>query len=239
MSRGLGIVHSEPLELQALTKRSDELESADKENSNDQEHTIPNPKKRTKAGNAASSRQVTNPSTVLSPKSANSRTFPQSPIRSILGSPQKHLLSRPVSPLKPTLQTKPMSPVKSAAAAATATAALASMIGEKSKVGRPKAGGMRKATNPKAINAATSRAKRGVEPIREPVDVRKTSNTSCVSNVSTGTTIVKNARKAPSAAAKKADAKKKGDVGARAVGKNAAANVEAPPPGRRVLRKRG
>lgn len=67
---------------------------------------------------------------------------------------------------------------------------------------------------------------------RESEDVRKVSNQSTISSISTGTTIVKNARKGPTAATKKAD------VGVRAVGKKVAGGVGMPPLGRRVLRKR-
>lgn len=205
------------------------MENVDKENNAEPAQPIPNPKKRTKA-NKAESRQVTNPSTILSPKSANSRTLPHSPIRPALCSPQKSYLSRPVSPLKPCSPVKIASPAKAAAAAATAN--LASMIVEKPKAGRPKAATTRNASNPKSTNKNPgSRTRRGAENVQEPEDVRKVSNTSNISSASTGTTIVKNTRKAPLGAAKK-------NVGASAVGKKVAAAVEAPAPGRRVLRKR-
>jgi hypothetical protein len=217
------------LKINALTGRSDAMDYADKENTAEPAQPIPNPKKRTKA-NRAESRQVTHLSTVLSPKSANSRTLPQSPIRPALGSPQKSYLSRPVSPMKPYLPIKVATPAKAAAAAATAN--LASMLNEKPKAGRPKAGTGRNASNPKLpAKGPGLRAKRGAENVQEPEDVRKVSNTSNISSASTGTTIVKNTRKAPAAAAKK-------NVGASAVGKKVAAAAEASAPGRRVLRKR-
>lgn len=220
-----------------LTSRSDAMESADKENKAQFMEAIPNPKKRAKMATTAKSRQATNPSTVLSPKSANSRTLPQSPFRPELKSPQKSYFALPTSPLKPVSPIKLVSPAKNTAAAAAATANLASMVNEKMKPGRTKgaaaAAAGRKATNPTTTKAAVGRPKRDADVAKEPEDVRKVSNQSNVSSVSTGTTIVKNARKAPTAAAKK------NDVGVRAVGKKVTAGTAMPPPGRRVLRKRG
>ena len=213
-----------------LTSRSDAMESADKENNAQSMEAIPNPKKRTKLTTAAKSRQATNPSTVLSPKSANSRTLPQSPIRPELKSPQKLYFTHPTSPLKPVSPIKLASPAKAAAAAATVN--LAGMVNEKAKPGRPKTVAGRKASNPTTTKAAGGRPKRGADVVKEPEDVRKVSNQSNVSSISTGTTIVKNGRKAPTTATKK------NDVGVRAVGKKVTAAIAMPPPGRRVLRKR-
>ena len=207
------------------------MDSADKENNAQSVEIIPNPKKRTKMTATAKSRQATNPSTVLSPKSANSRTLPQSPIRPELKSPQKPYFAHPTSPLKPVSPIKLASPAKVAAAAATAT--LASMVNEKAKSGRPKAVAGRKASNPPTTRTVGGRPKRGADAAKEPEEVRKVSNQSNISSVSTGTTIVKNARKAA------ATAPKKNDVGVRAVGKKVTAGVAMPAPGRRVLRKRG
>lgn len=216
-----------------LTSRSDAMDamdSADKENSAQPVEAIPNPKKRAKMTAAAKSRQATDPSSVLSPKSANSRTLPQSPIRPELKSPQKLYFAHPASPLKSISPVKLASPAKAAAAAATVN--LASMVNEKAKPGRPKAAAGRKATNPTTTKPAAGKPKRGADIAKEPEDVRKVSNQSNISSISTGTTIVKNARKAPTANAKKKD------VGVRAVGKKVTAGTGMPPPGRRVLRKR-
>ena len=215
-----------------LMSRSDVMELADKENYAQSVEAIPNPKKRSKMTTAAKSRQATNPSTVLSPKSANSRTLPQSPIRPELKSAQKLYFTHPTSPLKSASPIKLASPAKAAVAAATAN--LASMVNEKSKPGRPKRAAGRKGSNPTTTKAAGGRPKRGADVAQEPEDVRKVSNQSNVSSVSTGTTIVKNGRKAPTAAAKK------NEVGVRALGKKVttAAATAMPPPGRRILRKR-
>lgn len=213
-----------------LTNRSDTMKSADKENNAQSLEAIPNPKKRAKMTATAKSRQATNPSTVLSPKSANSRTLPQSPIRAELNSPQKSHFAHPTSPLKSISPIKLASPAKTAAAAATAN--LASMVNEKAKPGRPKAAPSRKASNPTTTKTALGRPKRGADVAKEPEDVRKVSNQSNISGISANTTIVKNERKAPGAAAKK------GNVGVRAVGKKVTAGTGMPPPARRVLRKR-
>ena len=216
--------------LPILMNCSDAMESADKENNAQSVEAIPNPKKRTKINGTAKSRQVTNPSTVLSPKSANSRTLPQSPIRPDLKSPQKLYSAHATSPLKSISPVKLASPAKAAAAAATVD--LASMVNEKAKPGRPKAATGRKASNPTATKTAGGRPKRGVDVVKEPEDVRKVSNQSNISSVSTGTTIVKNTRRAPVTAVKK------NDIGVRAVGKKVNASAAIPPPGRRILRKR-
>ena len=211
---------------------SDAIESVDKENTSGPGHDIPNPKKRSKAAKGPS-RQVTNPSTVLSPKSANSRTLPQSPVKPTLGSPQKTHFTHPASPLKPFSPIKTTSPAK--AAAAVATANLAAMVGEKPKPGRSKAGATRKATGPvNTTKGGTVRAKRGANSIQDtqPEDVRKVSNTSNISSASNATTVVRNTRKGP------VGGSKKNGVGVQAAGKKVAAGAEAPSPGRRVLRKR-
>ena len=212
-----------------LTSCSDAMDLADKENNTQSIEAIPNPKKRAKTTTAARSRQATNPSTVLSPKSANSRALPQSPMRPELNSPQKLYLANPTSPLKTISPIKLASPAKAAAAAATAS--LASMVNEKAKPGRSKAASGRKASNP-TTKQSVRRPKRGADVAKEPEDVRKVSNQSNISSTSMGTTIVRNARTAPKAAAKK------NDVGVRAVGKKITASTAMPPPGRRVLRKR-
>lgn len=213
-----------------LTSCSDAMDLADKENNAQPIEAIPNPKKRNKTTTTAKSRQATNPSTVLSPKSANSRTLPHSPTRPDMKSPQKLYFAHPTSPLKPISPIKLASPAKAAAAAATAS--LASMVIEKAKPGRPKAAATRKASTPTTAKTAGGRPKRGANVVQEPEDVRKVSNQSNISSISTGTTIVKNARKAPATAAKK------NEVGVRAVGKKVTASAAMPPPGRRVLRKR-
>ncbi len=214
------------------------MEDADKENAPDPIQPIPNPKKRAKATATASSRQPPSQSTVLSPKSSNSRTFPQSPIRPALGSPQKSYLSRPASPLKPAL---PISPAKSAAIAATAN--LASMVNEKSKTTRSKGATGRKTTNPPANTAAkpaVSRPKRGAANTQAPAvaDIRCASSSSSTSNTSTGTTVVKKGARAPTNASVSAATKKKNVNVSVAAKKKVIVGTDGPAAGRRVLRSR-
>ena len=215
------------------------MEDAEKENAPDPVQPIPNPKKRTKATAAVSNHQPPSQSTVLSPKSSNSRTFPKSPIRPTLGSPQKLHLSRPASPLKPAI---PPSPAKSAAIAATAS--LASMLNEKPISTRSKAAAGRKATNPHR-NAATKpavvRAKRGPAKTRAPAvtEIRCVSSSSNTSNTSTGTTVVKKGARGTTAASVSAATKKKNlNVDVAAAVKKVTAGADGPAAGRRVLRNR-
>jgi hypothetical protein len=124
-------------------KISDEM-SIDKENED-----IENPKKRVRGAPAppqrVASRSQIQPSQVLSPRSANSRTLPRSPIRQ--APPMKSGLARPVSPLKPT------APVPSGGAAGILT----NMV-EKAKATR--GAGARKAAEPKVATTAAGRGKR-------------------------------------------------------------------------------
>lgn len=219
-----------------LTPTSDVLIPIDKENTD----PIPNPKKRTKTTattTKAPSRQVTNPSSVLSPKSSNSRTLPHSPFRS----PQKPTSTRPISPLKPAIPLQSTSPAKAAAVAATSN--LGTLVTEKLKPTRAAAAGTRKVSKPVAEpKPAVTRSKKGAATATLAVAVavpasRTVSSASNVSGTSTGTTVVKKAGR-PTAAA--SAAAKKG-VGISAAGKKVtAAKVEVPAPaaGRRVLRKR-
>ena len=215
------------------------MEDANKENAPDPVQHLPNPKKRTKATAATSNRQAPNQSTVLSPKSSNSRTFPQSPVRPALGSPQKLYFARPASPLKPAL---PPSPAKSAAIAATAN--LASLVNEKTKTTRSKAATVRKATNPPvkgATKPTVSRTKRGGANTQAAAvaEVRCVSNSSNASNTSTGTTVVKKGVRAPAAPSVSAATKKKNAAASvSAAGKKLTAVADVPAAGRRVLRSR-
>lgn len=89
------------------------MSTADKENED-----IENPKKRTKQApippTRTTSRKVA-PSQVLSPRSANSRTIPRSPVRPTTAATTKSFLARPISPLKP------VAPVPSGGAAGILT----------------------------------------------------------------------------------------------------------------------
>jgi hypothetical protein len=202
---------------------SDEISSTDKENED-----IENPK-RVRGAPAPPARTTSKiqPSQVLSPRSANSRTLPRSPIRPA-GSPGKSMLARPISPLKPT------APVPSGGAAGILT----SMVEKAKSTSRGVA--TRKVTGQSAAGGA-GRGKRAAAPAAAPKvgRGRAISDSSEGSSGSQTTTIV---RKPVAAPAKKAPAKRtvmstiKG-MGGGAANKKAAA-PKAVATGTRVLRKR-
>lgn len=219
-------------------KFSEEMLGADKENTPDPSIAVPMPKKRAKDTTTV---RAPHPSTVLSPKSSNSRTLPQSPIRPPFGSPGKVQM-----PLHPQSPLKPVSPMKAAAAAATV--GLANMVNSKSAkpaigstAGTSAAITRKTSKQAAAPKPAATRPKRGVAPVAAPTTQKRTvSASSNASGTSTGTTIVKRVgkalaatttgkRAAAAAAAKKVVAPKT---------KTEAAKAEQPTTGRRVLRKR-
>lgn len=206
------------------------MENFDKENIPNPSQTIPNPKKRAQAIAGATAQKALNQSTILSPKSSNSRTLPKSPIHPSTRSPQRPFISCPASPLKPVVIIKSTLPTKSTAAM---TANTASVVSEKVKPTRAKAATTRKASNlsvkPKPIVGRPKRV--DIAPIQS----RSVSNTSHASNASTGTTIMKKGAKSTTVTAPAASKRK--NV-AQAATKKASTVTEAPPPGRRVLRKR-
>ncbi|KAK2759003.1 hypothetical protein FQN54_003101 [Arachnomyces sp. PD_36] len=235
---------------------------SDKENApstSDLNHSLSNPKKRTKPNaNNGSTRNASHAtrqeSKILSPKSSNSRTFPQSPLRV---SPQKpshsqQYISRPASPLKPG------SPVK----AANATANLAGMVDNaRARATRSNATTARKitpqgATGTPGATATGTRTKRTTtraatarapppRPATRLQNDRKVSSSTTTSNTSSGTTVVKPTRGAAaarkttaSAAAKKAATTGTTTAKKATTTKRAAPAVEQPAAGRRILRKR-
>lgn len=210
------------------------MESLDKENIPDPMQIIPNPKKRTKSITGTVSQKASNQSTVLSPKSSNSRAIPHPPMHPPNGSPQKPYPSCLPSPLKPVVMIKLSSPAKSAAIANTNPV---NAVSEKIKAVRTKKPATRKASNPagKPKSVAT-RPKHGVD--NTLVQNRSVSNTSQASTVSTGTTIMKKGAKSTVFATAAASKKNNLNTGTRAAGRKAAAVPEIPPTGRRVLRKR-
>ncbi|KAL9636649.1 MAG: hypothetical protein Q9204_002175 [Flavoplaca sp. TL-2023a] len=223
------------------TKRPSDHFSAEDDKENTPDPTIPlQSKKRPKPNN----HHPSNPATVLSPKSSNSRALAphQSPTRPQLGSPQRSLLSHATSPLKPSITVptapKPASPAKAAAIAATSTmnAAPANHAQEKPRTTRKRGAAAAKATRKPATAAAKmktapiTRAKKGVETIPAAIVPKDQSRTvSAASNTSTATTVVTKPAAKPVAAAKG-----KGKAATKKV-----PAVEAPVQGRRVLRKRG
>ncbi|KAK6395073.1 hypothetical protein LTR65_001262 [Meristemomyces frigidus] len=100
-------------ERKSLKRQSDQMaandDDDDKENAPTQPtHDLPNPKKRAKTATAntkatrTASRKIV-PSTVLSPKSHNSRTLPRSPFKPTIIASDKPSLGRPPSPVKPSI----------------------------------------------------------------------------------------------------------------------------------------
>ena len=211
---------------------------ADKENTPDPSLTVPMPKKRVK--DTAASRAA-HPSTVLSPKSSNSRTLPQSPVRPPFGSPGKgQAPSRPQSPLKSA------SPIKAAAAAATAS--LANMVnGKNAKSTAGSVAGAAGTAERKTSKQVAPSKPNAAHPKRGAAEVEKrtASGSSNVSGTSTGTTIVKRVGKAligtagakqVAGAASRTTAAPKRAIPAKV--KVETAKTEVPAAGRRVLRKR-
>ncbi|KAL4757341.1 uncharacterized protein BDW70DRAFT_112927 [Aspergillus foveolatus] len=222
---------------------------SDKENapaSGEQLDVLKNPKRRTKAGTTGGTSRIVSQEVrgadyrILSPKSSNSRTYPQSPL---LRSPEKaqpsSYLSRPMSPLKPS------SPLKSTTGNYAAS----------------RTGSSRGAVPPRPPSSQTKRpasrtATAGPRSIRSPLSRPGTRQTdrrgSVSSSASSGTTVAKTSSSrrittasTASAAAKKmstarsqasAAAKKTTVSGSRKA--TVPAGSETATGGRRVLRKR-
>jgi len=162
-------------------KRSSDHFASDKENMN---ADLENPKKRSRIAAApAAARAVRavsrklNPASVLSPKSHNSRTLPQSPIRPIPSSPAKSTLGRPASPAKSSAST---APTGGTAASTAATRTKAAGRGASKQT----------ATKPNyAANTGTVRVKRAAAVPSESKQPRS-SDESQGSEFSNGSTIV-------------------------------------------------
>lgn len=198
---------------------SDQM-TVDKENED-----IENPKKRARGPVPAErtvSRNKVQASQVLSPRSANSRTLPGSPIRPT--TPGNTYLTRPVSPLKPL----PPAPPGGAASILT------SMV-EKAKAGRGAAATRKKVETPAAAGGV-GRGRRTAAPAPPP----KVARGRAISNSSDGSnaTIVRKpvpiTKKAAPAPRKTVMSTIKGMGGGT---KKAPATTKAPAVGR-VLRKR-
>ncbi|KAK4540831.1 hypothetical protein LTR36_008908 [Oleoguttula mirabilis] len=104
-----GMNHRQKLTLFLSDQMAANDDDDDKENAPTQPtHDLPNPKKRAKTATAntkatrTASRKIV-PSTVLSPKSHNSRTLPRSPFKPTIIASDKPSLGRPPSPVKPSI----------------------------------------------------------------------------------------------------------------------------------------
>lgn len=127
---------------------------------------------------------------ILSPKSLNSRTYPQSPFRASPEKGQPSYLSRPASPLKPS------SPLRAAGAGARSRGATTSTVRDNHPPSQAKKTTARAATGPKAVKSPLPR------PATRQGHERKNSTGTVSSTASSGTTAQKptrtgtNARKA-------------------------------------------
>jgi hypothetical protein len=216
--------------------------------------TLKNPK-RVKAGGPVSraASRTAKPTSVLSPKSHNSRTLPRSPIKEYTSPAKPHsYIARPISPLKPT------SPLKTAASAATSaiSASLHGMVEHaKRGAGATARGLTRTASKEKATTSKTAKSmapppRPAPQPHQQPESTRTISaasshsNSSNASASSSSTTVVKKGGKAV-ITVNQTTAGKKGAAAAKAVVKKTTTVTAAkkvvvaePAAGRRVLRKR-
>lgn len=183
---------------------------------------IPGPSTTAARTNRTGSRKA-NASQVLSPKSHNSRTLPQSPIRPQM-TPGKSYLARPI-------------PISKMAPPASASAQVA-IVGDKAKSTR-----QRVATKQiPASSTASVRGKRGIaaaplQPPSKTTRARAQSDLSNLSEHSAGTTIVTK----KSAPVRKGIISKMAGMATAAGRRAAAAKKDTQPPaetGRRVLRAR-
>ncbi|KAL4958372.1 Borealin N terminal-domain-containing protein [Aspergillus filifer] len=225
---------------------------SDKENapaSGEQLDVLKNPKRRTKHGAAAGTSRVVSQelrggdARILSPKSSNSRTYPQSPLRASPEKPQSSsYLSRPMSPLKPS------SPLKS-------TSGNLSNVRPGSSRGVAPARPPSSASKRPASRAATAGPRSIRSPLSRPGTRQTERRDSVSSTASSGTTIAKGSSRkvttastasaaakkasiarsqAPSAASKRSAASSTGTRKAT----TASAGGESTTGGRRTLRKR-
>jgi hypothetical protein len=240
-------------------KTSDIVIAADKESEAEQklvqEDKLPvqkNPKRAKTATGARNVSRTNQPGSVLSPKSHNSRTLPQSPIKDYKvapSSPSKpSYYARPVSPLKPA------SPLKTVASAATSaiSASFHGMMEHAKRNGNPAGPKVTRTASQEKTAAAVSSAMANGGKMLPPPRPNTARSASAQSTNSSGsgtstTTVVKKAGTGLRAAVKggaskkvapapKASAMKSGATAVSAQGKKVV--VAEPAAGRRVLRKR-
>lgn len=212
-----------------------------------------NPKRAKTAAGARNISRTNKPGNVLSPKSHNSRTLPQSPLKDYKTGPSSPLkpscIARPVSPLKPA------SPLKTAASAATSaiTASFHGMMEHAKRSGNATGAKLtRTASQEKAaavVSSTMAKAGKMLPPPR-PATARSASaqSTSSSGSGTSSTTVIKKAGTGLRAAVKgaaskralppapKASAMKSSATAVSAQGKKVV--VAEPATGRRVLRKR-
>ncbi|EEP76543.1 predicted protein [Uncinocarpus reesii 1704] len=239
-------------------RKTDEIHSSDKENAPCLESmNIPlaNPKRRGKAGAQGGTARVISQhaqGSVLSPKSSNSRTFPQSPLKQSPVKPQPY-----ISPLKPSYGNLDEN-TKANASRGTARKILSPQNSPASK--RPSSAAsvrMKRGTGAKSAMGALGTTRKTISrPATRQQHTRSASTSTTASNISVGTTIVRPTRSGTTTAAKKAAAgtgtsttKKttapRGQTGTAAsnakktaAGTRRGLAAEQPAAGRRVLRNR-
>lgn len=217
---------------------------------------LKNPK-RAKAGGPTSraTSRTAKPTSVLSPKSHNSRTLPRSPIKEYPSPTKPHsYMARPTSPLKPA------SPLKTAASAATSaiSASLHGMVEHAKRGAGATARGLAQTASKEKV-ASSKTTKPMAPPPRPPLQphlqqepARTVSSASSHSNssnasassTSTNTTVVKKSGKAVTTMSQ-TTTEKKGAAATKTVTKKTTTAMAAKKPvvaepatGRRILRKR-
>ncbi|RAH49691.1 uncharacterized protein BO95DRAFT_511454 [Aspergillus brunneoviolaceus CBS 621.78] len=181
-----------------VRKQSHEGIYSDKENApapgGESLDVLKNPKRRAKPGAAAGTSRVVsqemrgaNDYRILSPKTSNSRTYPQSPLR--VASPEKpnhhphptsSYLSRPMSPLKPS------SPLKGTSASMPGLRSVRGTNAPSTSVVRPSS---QAATRRPASRAATTTSKTLRSPLPRPATRQVDRRDSVSSSASSGTTV--------------------------------------------------
>ena len=218
-------------------KRTSDMFDSDKENptttsnaTSTKPQPIANKKQRTAAKDSSHpSHHNPNPSTVLSPKSANSRTLPSHHSKGGELLQKSQYASRPTSPLK--AQTSPM---KTKATATVGGASKSTAVSTLSKTMGPPP--QPQGSKPRGRKAAAAPATAGSVEIHDEGSIRTVSS---ASNASTGTTIVKKtsaggAKRGGAKISKATTGKKTTAPATAAVGEEKAGMKS----GRRVLRKR-
>ncbi|EPS31584.1 hypothetical protein PDE_06539 [Penicillium oxalicum 114-2] len=145
---------------------------------------LKNPKRRGNAPSASGTSRIvsqevrSNNHRILSPKSSNSRTYPQSPFRAPPEKGQPSYLSRPMSPLKPS------SPLRAPAPGSRPRGATTSNVRDAPSSTLLKKTTARSATGPRAVNS----------PVPRPATRQGERKNSFSSTTSSGTTVAKPTR---------------------------------------------
>ncbi|ODH51910.1 hypothetical protein GX48_01921 [Paracoccidioides brasiliensis] len=187
-----------------VKRTSDVMLASDKENApfQDPVHVpLSNPKKRGTPNAHPGHPRVLSQFTetgVLSPKSSNSRTFPQSPLRNVTGKSQQHLSNlRPSSPLKAASCMKSAGPGFTAMVENASTRATRGAAGAGTRKVSPNsdATGTRRKTTAKSTASTTTTRAPPSRPTTRQRNTRRNSADSTASNTSSGTTVVKMMRR--------------------------------------------